>query len=153
MPWPYSAPLVEYGRITSLTRLGRGYELRFDLHLLFGPDKTGLAACVDNHECPPGVRGFLDDTYDHDLKFVVTYYMRPATPVDLVSASGQFPYPRVTAQYFYGLVHGHNPRHVRVMAPGAFALSEFAFDIEIGRSSASTHGYETVTRLFQVYHP
>jgi len=153
LPWPYTAARVEYGWIRSLTPLDRGYELRFDLGLLFGPDKTGIAACVDNHECPPGTTGFLDDSYVHDLKYVVTYYVPPTAAVELVSGSGQFPYPTVTARYLYGLAHGRNPRHVHLQAPGRLALHEFGFDIDVGDSEGPHHGYEAVTRLFQVFHP
>ena len=153
LPWPYTAPTVEYGWIRSLTPLGSGYKLRFDLGLLFGSDKTGLAACIGNHECRPGTTGFLDDSYVHDLKYVVTYYVPPTASVELIGGSSPLRYPKVTARYFFGLAHGRNPRHVDVQAPGHLALNEFAFYIAVGHSDGPHHGYESVTRLFQVYHP
>ena len=149
--WPYTSPRIEYGFIRSLTPLGQGYKLRLDLHLLFGPDKTGLAACVDSHECPPGQTGFLDDTYDHDLRYVVTYYVPPNVPVALVGFSGRS--PKVTARYFYGLTRGRNPRRVQVMAPGNNALREFGFYVEVAAPYSPHRGYELVRRLSQQYHP
>jgi hypothetical protein len=151
VPWPETTPRVEFGTIRSFTPLGAGYELRLDLQLLFGPDKTGLAACIDNHECRKGTTGFDDDSYGHDLHYVVTYYAPPATPVELVSFTAKTP-PIVTARYFYGLAHGRNPRHIQVMARGADALREFGFYVEVSpRFSAKR--YQSVLRMYQQYHP
>ena len=150
-PWPQVTPRVEFGSIRSFTPLGAGYKLRLDLHLLFESDKTGFAACADSHECAPGTKSFDDDTYDHDLKFVVTYYVPPTTPVGLVSFTTNPP-PVVTARYFYGLAHGQNPRHVKVMASGADALKEFAFYVEVS-PAFSPHHFESVIRLYQQFHP
>jgi hypothetical protein len=146
------APRVEFGFIKSLTPLGSGYVLRFDLHELFGPDKTGLAACIDNHECRPGTTSFLDDTYDHDFKYVVTYYVPADAAVQLVGIPPK-PDPNVTARYFYAFAHGKNPRHVQTQATlGRFALSEFGFYIEIS-NAYTPHGFERVIGLVQVFHP
>ena len=73
---PDQSAEVEFGYIESLTPLAKGYKLRFDLHLYLS-GMTGLRACVDNHDCPPGTTSLLDDVYDHDLKFVLTYYVPP----------------------------------------------------------------------------
>jgi hypothetical protein len=78
LPWWYTAPQVAFGRIGSLTPLGAGYKLRLHLYLRFGPDKTGVQACIDNHDCPAETNSFPDDTYEHDLKYLVTYYVPPA---------------------------------------------------------------------------
>ena len=150
-PWPETTPRVELGYVRSLTPLGRGYKLRLDLHLRFGVDRTGLAACIDNHDCAPGTSGFPDDSYDRDLHYVVTYYVPPAAPVELVSLSGQ-PAATVTAHYLYGLAHGRDPRHVDPMARGADALREFAFYVQVSPSFSAGH-YESVTRLYQLFHP
>lgn len=151
-----SAPQVEYGRIVSLTPLGEGYKLRFDLQLIFGPDKTGIRACIDNHECPPSQDNFTDDTYIHDLKYVLTYYLPPTASVELVGFYPK-PDPVVTARYFYSFTRGHNPRHIQAMATGASALSDFAFDIQVGNihgpSKNYFKGFQSVTKMFQVYHP
>jgi hypothetical protein len=142
---------VTLGRIRSLTPLGSGYKLRLDLYLLFGPDKTGIAACVDNHECPRGQQGFLDDTYEHDLHYVVTYYMPPTTPVTLV---GDNTYPRVTARYFYGFVHGRNPRHLLLQEqPGPAALHDFGVYVQVSKAPPPSGDFERVLRMGQVYHP
>ncbi len=151
-PWPYVTPQVEFGTIDSFTPLGTGYELRLALVLRFGPDKTGLAACIDNHECAKGTTGFDDDSYDHDLHYVVTYYVPPSTPVTLVSFSTPSP-PTVTAKYFYGLAHGRNPRHIKVMAAGADALREFAFYVQVAPQAQRTKTFESVLRIYQQYHP
>jgi hypothetical protein len=152
VPWPDTDPTVEFGFIRSFTPLGQGYKLRLDLHLRFGPDKTGLAACIDTHECRPGTTGFLDDNYDHDLRFVVTYFVPPTASVGLVSFSGE-PSPTVTARYFYALAHGRNPRRVQVMASGADAIKEFGFFVELAPKTSLPKGYELVTRMYQQYHP
>ncbi len=151
LPWPETTPRVEFGYVKSFTPLQQGYKLRLELHLLFTVDKTGLAACIDNHDCPPGTNNFLDDTYDRDLRYVITYFVPPTAPVQLVSFSGQRP-PTVTARYFYGLVHGRNPRHVQVMARGPDALNEFAFYVEVAPPLSLGH-YESVMRLYQQFHP
>jgi hypothetical protein len=147
------APQVEFGFIKSLTPLGSGYRLRLDLHELFGPDETGLAACIDNHECPHGTTGFLDDTYDHDFKYVVTYYLPANAGVQLVGFYPK-PDPKVTARYFYAFAHGKNPRHVQTQAsPGRYALSEFGFYVEVSNAHAPRDGFEHVLGLVQVFHP
>jgi hypothetical protein len=151
-PWWLNAPRVEFGLMRSLTPLGQGYKLRLDLHLLFGPDKTGLAACIDNHDCTPGTTSFPDDTYDHDLEFVVTYYVPPNLPVQLVSLSGGIA-ATVTARYLYGLSLGHNPRHLKVATIGPEVLKEFGYYLRVRPRPVSTSGYQTVTRLSQVFHP
>ena len=151
LPWPETTPQVAYGFIRSLRPMGRGYLLRLDLHLLFGPDRTGLAACIDNHECAPGTTSFPDDSYDHDLRYVVAYYLPPGAPVELVTFAGTP--ATVTARYFYGLAHGLNPRHLGVMAPGRDALREFAFFVEAAPRSPFHKGYEPVLRLYQQFHP
>jgi hypothetical protein len=148
-----TGPFVQYGVIKSLTKRGSGYKLRLDLHELFGDDKTGAAACVDNHECPPGTTSFLDDTYDHDFKYVLTYYVPRDASVQLLA------YPRpdviVTARYFYELAHGKNPLHLQIEAPlGPEMLSEFGFSIHISLSEPERYrGLEHVTGLLQIYHP
>ena len=148
------APRVEFGFIKSLTPLGSGYRLRFDLHALFEPDQTGLAACVDNHECRPGTTSFPDDTYDHDFKYVVTYLVPADAAVQLVGIPPK-PNPTVTARYFYAFVHGSNPRHIRTQATlGRFALDEFVFYIEVSNSDAARpDGFDRVLGLVQVFHP
>ena len=151
LPWYFRAPQVELGFARSLTPLGGGYKLRLDLYLLFGPDKTGIAACVDNHECPRGQKGFLDDSYEHDLNYVVTYYVPPTTPVTLV---GDQTYPQVTARYFYEYLHGRNPRHLVIQSqPRPSSLGEFGFYVQISDAQSPGEGFERVLRMGQVYHP
>lgn len=151
-PWPYTTPQVFFGTAKSFTPLGSGYKLRLALALRFGPDKTGLAACIDNHECAKGTTSFDDDSYGHDLHYVVTYYVPPNTPVELVSFSTPNS-PTVSARYFYGLAHGRNPRHIKVMANGADALREFAFYVRVAPQAQRTKNYESVQRIYQQYHP
>ncbi len=153
-----SEPTTELGYVDSLTPLGQGYELRLDLHARFGPDATGLAACIDSHECPAGTKGFPDDTYDHDFRYVVTYYVPPGATVALVGATGATT-PRVTARYLYGMAHGRNPRRVRAMTTtGADVLREFAFNVRVvdrcGPAKCFTpRSYREVDRLAQLFHP
>lgn len=151
-PWWVRTPLVEFGFIKSLTPLGRGYELRLDLHLRFGPDRTGIRACIDDHACAPGTTGLPDDTYDHDLNYVVTYYVPPETPVELVGANVSR-FPTVTAQYFYGMGHDRNPHHVGAFALGPDALKEFGFYVAVSPSSGARRQLQRVTRMGQVFHP
>lgn len=87
LPWYSRAPDVTLGWIKSLTPLGAGYKLRLDLYLLFGRDKTGIAACVDNHEMSAQPGGILDDKYEHDLHYLVTYYVPPTTPANATARS------------------------------------------------------------------
>jgi hypothetical protein len=149
-PWWLYAPPVEFGYIHSITPLGQGFKLRFDLHLLFGVDKTGFDACVDNGDCRHRPTNFLDDTYDHDLKFVVTYYVSPDTPVLLASSAAKA--PTVTARYLYGIAHGKNPRHVSLMVEPRYILNAFGFYLEVNKTKRND-GFESVTRLGQVFHP
>ena len=149
-PWWLYAPQLEFGQVRSLTPLGRGFKLRFDLHLLFGVDKTGFDACVDNGDCPSTPTSFLDDTYDHDLKYVVTYYVPPGAPVLLASSAVNA--PTVTARYLYGIAHGKNPRHVSLMTAPRDVLTEFRFYVEVDKASRH-EDFESVRRLGQVFHP
>jgi hypothetical protein len=154
-PWWQTTPTLLFGYARSLTPLAHGYLLRLDLVKRFGPDETGLHACADNHECPAGTSDFPDDTYDHDFRYVVTYYIAPATPVDLVGA-GLATTPRVTARYFYGMIRGRNPRRVRTMMRAHDLLPGFGFYVEIGHRHGPTHrltDYESVERMAQIYHP
>ena len=148
-----SGPFVQYGVIKSFTKRGSGYKLRLDLHELFGDDKTGTAACIDNHECPRGTTSFLDDHYDHDFKYVLTYYVPRDASVQLLAYPG--PDVIVSARYFYGLAHGKNPLHLKVEAqPGPDALSEFGYFIHISLKEPERYqGLEHVTGLLQLYHP
>jgi hypothetical protein len=152
LPWWQTAPRVEFGRLTSFAPLGRGYRLRLDLHVLFGVDKTGLAACIDNHECKPGTKSFLDDSYDHDFKYVLTYYVPATAPVQLVNLSAQIA-GTVTARYLYGLSRGRNPRHLKQVTVGPEVLHEFGYYVQVAPRTGSSRKYETVTRLSQVFHP
>ena len=151
LPWWVGTPDVWFGYITSLKPLSPGYKLRFDLHLRFGPDKTGLQACIDNDYCRPGQTGFLDDTYDHDLKYVLTFYLPPSAPVQVVGKQSDS--VSMTAHELYDLAHGSNPRHISTMATGRDILDAFGFYIEVGTASGPHNGFETVRRLSQVYHP
>ena len=154
VPWWQTEPVVQYGFVKSLTPLGSGYKLRLDLGLLFTVDKTGLAACIDNHDCAAGTKSFPDDTYGRDLRYVVTYYVAPNTPVDLVGLGSATPH--VTARYLYGMSQGRNPQHVKAMATGRDTLRVFAFYVEVSRVAPSGLPYKTfepVLRMAQIYHP
>jgi hypothetical protein len=153
LPWPESTPHVVFGSVKSFTPLGRGYKLQLDLQLRFSVDKTGLAACIDNRECAPGTASFPDDTYDHDLKYVVTYYVPQTAPVDLVTFAGGSGYDRVTAAYLYGLSLGRNPDHLKEVTVGQNALHAFAFWVELAPESALPTTYDPVLRLAQQFHP
>ncbi|HEY5099241.1 MAG TPA: hypothetical protein VII54_04200 [Gaiellaceae bacterium] len=149
-PWWMTAPSIQFGFIKSLTPVGGGYKLRLDLHLLFGADKTGIQACIDNGYCKPGAGSLLDDTYETDLKFVVTDFVPAATPVELVGDSSTA--PTVTAAELYALAHGHNPHHIPAMATGADALHEFGFYVE-AKGGWTGPGFTPVLRMAQIYHP
>ena len=84
---------------------------------------------------------------------MVTYYVPAATPVTLLGANNDF--PAVTASYFYGLAHGHNPRHLKLFSEPSprDILTSFGFYLETGGSHRRSHGFEVVTRLGQVFHP
>ncbi len=149
-PWfDRSYPDIEFGYIKSVAPLGKGYKLRLDLHLLFGPSPTGIQACIDDHACPPGTKGFLDDHWDHDLKFVLTYYLPPSADITLVGTS--LAPVSVTAAQFYGLTRGQNPSGLKDVTIGAAVFQEFGYDLMVKPSAQSQ--FDTAVRLHQVFHP
>jgi hypothetical protein len=140
---------IEFGYIKSLTPLGKGYKLRIDLHMVFGPSKTGVQACVDRHECAPGTRGFLDDHWDHDLKFVLTYFLPPTASITLIGAS--LAPMSVTSHQFYELSRGHNPTHLKDVTTGADVFRDFGYEVMVGVSAPNQ--FDAAARLYQVFHP
>jgi hypothetical protein len=140
--------IVESGRIEALTPLGKGYELRFDLHIrLFG--KTAVQTCIDNHDCPPGTTGFPDDAYDKDLKFVLTYQVPASAKVTVFNGTTPV---SITPRALYALTKGMNPRHLQLGDPD---ISDLTFDIEVTpvQGPAVEYQFDSVTRLEQVFVP
>jgi hypothetical protein len=149
-PWYDKAyPVIEFGYIKSLTPLGQGYKLRLDLHTNFGPSKTGVQACIDAHQCAAGTKGFLDDHWDYDEKFILTLYLPPTADITLIGTS--LDPVRVNSQHFYELSRGHNPGHLRNVTTGADVFRAFGYEVMLGTSAPDQ--FDTAARLHQVFHP
>jgi hypothetical protein len=149
-PWYVQPEQVDYGYIRSVTPLGAGYKLRFELYRrLDSSSKTDVQACIDSHACPPGTTGWPDDVRDEDLHYLLTLYLPPSAEIVLVGSNVQ---PvRASARQLYRLGRGENPAHLPLMARTAGFLDELGFYVEVvaGRPKQ----FDSAIRLAQVYHP
>lgn len=122
----------EYGRIESLTRKGRRFEMRFDPALWLSGVTARRASLEDNPGDPGGDYYILDE--GHRL---VTYLVPPTARVTIVT---RLPHSeRSTVVELAQLVRGKNPKHRPFLNMG--------YGFWIG------HAGDTVRSLDQQYRP
>jgi hypothetical protein len=131
-----------FGRVASLRRAGRNYELRFDPALLLR-GVTATRAAVADGVVPPG-EPVPNDSYTRDeghrlLTFIVPVAAR-ATVVTTRGTRG-LTSTSVTVPELAQIVHGRNPRRRPLLVPG----NGLGFWIRVS--------VDTVRSLDQQYHP
>ena len=153
--WTQARPDIKFGTIKSITPLGRGYRLRFDLGLILS-GATGVQACVDNGQCPKSMRhnnGFPDDIVSADLKFVLPYYLPPNAQIALLNNGNGF--LTCTARELYLLYRGQDPRRLLEKTEVGPKLSyAFGWWIKVTRGSYPPDApLDSLIRVEQQYHP
>ena len=131
-----------YGRIASLTRRGRVFELRFDPSWLLRGETARRAAVADG-ALPPG-EPVPNDSYTRDETHrLLTFDVPPTAHATVITTAGTrgLTATSVPVGELAQIVRGRNPRHRPLFAPG----NGLGFWIQVS--------VDRVTSLDQQYHP